>query len=133
MPVISPTNMHEQVLFPSTSLVPSTAVLPPSTGLTNPKHYEAVRTATSMLCKEVLQHRTDLKKRELEVVRVRMRALRRLELVWGQDDSGASMNKGATSLGAPRHGTDLVANILGEERVHRLFARALQDGYILCQ
>jgi hypothetical protein len=119
--------MHEQEFLPSTSLVPSAAVLPLSTGLAKkPDHYEAVRTATSMLCKEMLQHRMDLKKRELEVVRVRMRALRRLELVWGQDDSEAS-------LGAPRNRTDLVASILGGDRVHRLFARALQDGYILCQ
>ena len=126
--------MHEQELIPSTSLVPSAAVFPPSTGLAKkPDHYEAVRTATSMLCKEMLQHRMDLKKRELEVVRVRMRALRRLELVWGQNDLEASMDGDATSLAAPRNGTDLVASILGEERVHRLFARALQDGYILCQ
>jgi hypothetical protein len=86
-----------------------------------------------MVCKEMLQHRMDLKKRELEVVRVRMRALRRLELVWGKDGSEAAMNGGAPSLGSSGSGTDLVASILGEEKVLRLFARALQDGYILCQ
>ena len=125
--------MHEPVQFPSTSLVPSTAVLPSSTGVSNPKHYEAVRTATLMLCKEMLQHQTGLKKRDLEVVRVRMRALRRLEIVWGQDDSEASINGSNTSLGAPGNVTDLGGSIVGEERAQRLFARALQDGYILCQ
>ena len=86
-----------------------------------------------MLCKEMLQHQTGLKKRELEVVRVRMRALRRLEIVWGQDDSEASINGSTTSLGAPGNPTGLGANIVGVERAQRLFAKALQDGYILCQ
>ena len=88
-----------------------------------------------MLCKEMLQRPMGLNKRELEVVRVRMRALRRLELVWGRDDSAreASMNGSATSLRAPGNGIGLGAGIVGEERVQRLFARALQDGYILCQ
>lgn len=106
----------------SRSQVPSPVVLPSSTtGVSNPRHYEAIRTAVLMLCKEILQHQTGLKKRDLEVVRIRMRALRRLEIVWGPDGSEAYMN-----------GIGLGASII-EEKTPRLFARALQDGYILCQ
>ena len=74
-----------------------------------------------------------LNKCELKAVRVRMGALRRLELVWGKDDSKTSMNGSATSLGAPRNGTGPGASIVSEERVQQLFAKALQDGYTLCQ
>ena len=113
----------ETVLFPSTPLMPSPAVFPLA---------EAVRTATLMLCKAIPQHQTGLKKRELEVVRMRMRGLRRLEIVWGQDDSEAAMNVSTTSLGVPGNGSGLGA-IVVEEKAQRLFSKALQDGYLLCQ
>ena len=85
-----------------------------------------------MLCKAIPQHQTGLKKRELEVVRMRMRGLRRLEIVWGQDDSESAMNVSTTSLGAPGNGSGLGA-IVVEEKAQRLFSKALQDGYLLCQ
>ena len=111
----------------------STVVLPSSTtGVSNPQHYEAVHTATFMLCKAIPHHQTGLKKRELEVVRTRMRALRRLEIVWGQDDKEAPTNVSTTSLGAPGNGSSL-DSIVMEERAQRSFAKALQDGYLLCQ
>ena len=128
--------MSAQVLFPSsTPLIPSTAVFPSSsTEVSNLKHYETegVRTATLMLCKAILQHQTGLKKRELEVVKMRMRGLRKLEIVWGQDDSEAALNVSTTSLGVPGNGSGLGA-IVVEEKAQRLFSKALQDGYLLCQ
>ena len=131
-----------QVPFPSGRLVlrprrvTSTVVLPSSTnGVSNPQHYGAVRTATLMLCKAILQHQTGLKKRELEVVRMRMRGLRRLEIVWGQDDFEleAAVNMRTTSLGAPAGNGSIPDAIVVEEKAQRLFSKALQDGYLLCQ
>jgi hypothetical protein len=94
-------------------------------------NYEAVRTATLALCEEMLRQRKGLDARESEEVRVRMRALGRLELVWSGSD--IPMNESAISLGASGTETGTSTSMVGEERVQRLFARALRDGYVLCQ
>jgi hypothetical protein len=93
-------------------------------------HREAVRAATSFLCKELLRpgQSTGLGIRESEEVEVRMRALARLERVWGK--SGASANGSVTQLGATGSG---IVSTSGEERERRLFSEALRDGYVLCQ
>jgi hypothetical protein len=95
-------------------------------GPSNPIHREAVRTATSVLCKEMLRpsQSASLGVRESEEVEWRMRALARLERIWGK--SGASTNGSTTQLGSS-------ANMAGEERERRLFTEALRDGYVLCQ
>ena len=94
-------------------------------------NYEAVRTATSVLCEEMLRQRKNLDARESEEVRVRMRALGRLVLVWRGSD--IPINESTISLGTS--GTEMGAgtSMVGEERVQRLFAKALRDGYVLCQ
>jgi hypothetical protein len=79
----------------------------------------------------MLRQRTNLDKRESEEVRVRMRPLNRLELVWRE--SQVIMNGSTTSFGASGDGIGIGANIVGEERAQRLFAKALRDGYVLCQ
>ena len=94
-------------------------------------NYEAVRTATSVLCEEMLRQRKGLDARESEEVRVRMRALGRLELVWRGDD--VPMNGSMISLGASGTETGAFTGMVGEERVQRMFAKALRDGYVLCQ
>jgi hypothetical protein len=89
-------------------------------------HREALRAATSILCREMLRpgQSTGLGIRESEEVEVRMRALARLERVWGK--SGASTNGSATQVGVN-------VSTAGEERERRLFTEALRDGYVLCQ
>jgi hypothetical protein len=89
-------------------------------------HREAVRTATSVLCKEMLRpsQRASLGVREAEEVECRMRALARLERVWGK--SGPSTNGSMTQVGSG-------VNMAGEERERRKFTEALRDGYVLCQ
>jgi hypothetical protein len=93
-----------------------------------------VRRATAILCKEMLcpgQNTTGLGIRETEEVEVRIRALARLERVWGK--SGASANGSLTQLGAA--GSGIVggsASAAGEERERRLFTETLRDGYVLC-
>ncbi|KAI9449931.1 hypothetical protein BJY52DRAFT_212138 [Lactarius psammicola] len=120
------------------------AVSPPSTMLqyanastsslsaaspSNPMHREAVRAATSVLCKEMLRHgqSASLGGREAEEVECRLRALARLERVWGR--SGAAPNGSTTQLGGMSSST----NMAGEERERRMFIEALRDGYVLCQ
>ncbi|KAH8976479.1 hypothetical protein EDB86DRAFT_3060023 [Lactarius hatsudake] len=106
----------------------STSSLSPA-GPSNPLHREAVRAATSVLCKEMLSpgQGAGLGSREAEEVECRMRALARLERVWVK--SGASTNGSTTQLG----GLSLSANMAGEERERRMFTEALRDGYVLCQ
>ena len=94
---------------------------------------EAVRVATAILCKEMLRpgQNTGLGIRESEEVELRMRALARLERVWGK--SGASANGSATQVGAT--GSGIIggsASSTGQERERRLFTEALRDGYVLC-
>lgn len=94
-----------------------------------------MRVATSLLCKEMLRpgQSTGLRIRESEEVEVRMRALARLERVWGK--SGASANGSVTKLGATESGIvgGTAVSTSGEERERRLFSEALRDGYVLCQ
>ena len=79
-----------------------------------------------MLCKEMLRpsQSASLGEREAEEVECRMRALARLERVWGK--SGTSTNGSTTQLGSS-------TNMAGEERERRMFTEALRDGYVLCQ
>jgi hypothetical protein len=108
----------------------STTSVSAASGPSNSMHREAVRAATSLLCKELLRpgQSTGLGVRESEEVEVRMRALARLERVWGK--SGASANGSVTQLGATGSG---IVSTSGEERERRLFSEALRDGYVLCQ
>lgn len=90
-----------------------------------PEHHDLIRTATSMLCKEVAkppQHmsRTVAGLKDWEEVEVRVRALARLERIWGKSGIGGSSSN--LSLGAT-----------GKERERRLFTEALRDGFVLCQ
>jgi hypothetical protein len=125
-------NQHENAPFPSTPLTHGPTVLPSSADFSNPMNYEAVRIATSMLCKEMRQP-TGLARRESEKVRDRMRALSKLALVWREDDSEVSTNETATPLSTSGKGMGVGADVVGEERAQRMFAKALRDGYVLCQ
>jgi len=125
------TNLHEHAPFPTNPLAHRTTVSRSSPGPSNSMNYEAVRTATSVLCEEMLRQRKGLDAREAEEVRLRMRGLGRLELVWRGGD--VPVNGSVISLGTS--GTEMGAgtSMVGEERVQRLFAKALRDGYVLCQ
>ncbi|KAJ7581275.1 hypothetical protein C8J56DRAFT_794068 [Mycena floridula] len=84
----------------------------------NPEHRELIRTAASMLCKEIIKppvhiSRSEAALRDWEEVEVRTRALIRHERVWSK--SGFSGTSGV------------------EERGRRLFCEALRDGLVLCQ
>ncbi|KIY62610.1 hypothetical protein CYLTODRAFT_169858 [Cylindrobasidium torrendii FP15055 ss-10] len=98
----------------------------------NPEHRELVRQATTMLCKEVGKPpvhagRTEAGIKEWEEVELRMRALSRLERVWGKSQGASSSN---VNLSNP-NGNTLSAG--GEERERKLFWEALRDGFVLCQ
>ncbi|KAH9032801.1 Pkinase-domain-containing protein [Lactarius pseudohatsudake] len=126
-----PQQQHQRAVSPSSAMIRhtnSTSSLSPA-GPSNPLHREAVRAATSVLCKEMLRpgQSASLGSREAEEVECRMRALARLERVWVR--SGASTNGSTTQLG----GLSLSANMAGEERERRMFTEALRDGYVLCQ
>ncbi|KAK6992189.1 cell division control protein [Favolaschia claudopus] len=95
----------------------TTSLSPPS----NPEHRELIRTATSMLCKEVVKppvhmSRTEAGLKDWEEVEVRVRALARLERIWGKSGIGGSSS-----------------NLTLEDRERRLFTEALRDGFVLCQ
>jgi len=107
--------------------------MPSSTSHSNSTHYEAVRTATSVLCEVMLRQPMDPDVVESEEVRVRMRALGRLELVWRENEVSTGMKGNATPLGASGNGMGAGAGIVGEEKLQRVFAKALRDGYVLCQ
>ncbi|KAI9435345.1 Pkinase-domain-containing protein [Lactarius indigo] len=127
-----PQQQHQRAVSPSSAMTrhtnASTSSLSPA-GPSNPLHREAVRTATSVLCREMLRpgQGASLGIRESEEVECRMRALARLERVWVR--SGVSTNGSTTQLG----GLSLSANMAGEERERRMFTEALRDGYVLCQ
>ncbi|KZT20097.1 hypothetical protein NEOLEDRAFT_1151562 [Neolentinus lepideus HHB14362 ss-1] len=97
----------------------------------NPEHRELIRTASSLLCKEMarppVHHSKNGIGREWEEVEVRLRALARLERVWGKSGAQASQS----SLFGPMSSSGLSTS--GEERERRLFNEALRDGYVLCQ
>ncbi|KAJ7446686.1 Pkinase-domain-containing protein [Mycena latifolia] len=106
--------------------VSTTSLSPPS----NPEHRDLIRTATSMLCKEVVKppvhmSRTEAGLRDWDEVEVRVRALARLERIWGKSGIGSSSN---LTLGTPAG-----VSVGGEERERRLFTEALKDGFVLCQ
>ncbi|KAJ3839692.1 Pkinase-domain-containing protein [Lentinula raphanica] len=101
-------------------------------GPPNPEHRELIRTATAMLCKETTRPpphaiQTESGRRDWEGVEVRMRALVRLERIWGKSGMPASSSNvdvnGLSSSGL---------SASGEERERRLFAEALRDGFVLC-
>jgi hypothetical protein len=98
----------------------------------NPEHCELIRAATSMLCKEVVKppvhmSRTEAGLRDWEEVEARMRALARLERIWGR--SGVGRSSSNLTLGTPVG----VGSSSGEERERKLFSEALRDGFVLCQ
>ncbi|KAF7309786.1 Cell division control protein [Mycena indigotica] len=100
-------------------------------GPSNPEHRDLIRKATSMLCKEIVKPpahmaRTDSGQKDWEEVEVRMRALARLERIWGKSGTGGSSSN--LTLGQPTG-----ISVGGEERERRLFTEALRDGFVLCQ
>lgn len=94
----------------------------------NPEQRELIRTATSMLCKEIIKPpphmaRTESGLRDWEEVEAKTQALARLERIWHKSGFSASSNNvNASHSSAP-----------GEERERRLFCEALRDGFVLCQ
>ncbi|KAJ7765490.1 STE/STE11/cdc15 protein kinase [Mycena maculata] len=105
----------------------------------NPEHRDVIRTATSLLCREVRKppahmSRSEGGMRDWGEVEVRVRALVRLERIWGRSGSGASVSNVTLTLNSPNTPTMPVGvNVGGEERERRLFAEALRDGFVLCQ
>lgn len=106
-----------------------TSLSSPST----PEQRELVRTATSLLCKELRKPPPHLSRseraREWAEVEVRLQPLVRLERIWGKSGAlpGASSSQIGVGLGS------LVSSNAGEERERRLFCEALRDGVVLCQ
>ena len=96
---------------------------------------KVVRTAVSVLCKEMLQpgQCAALGSYEVEEAEVRLQALARLEPFWGKSKYGVSGT--STQLGPLGIVRDRVssASALEEELERNLFAGALRDGYILCR
>ncbi|KAG7093683.1 hypothetical protein E1B28_007341 [Marasmius oreades] len=101
----------------------------------NPEHRELIRTATSMICKEIIKPpahmaRTATGIKDWEEVDFRTRALVRLERIWGKSGvSASSSNVNVNALPLSSSGLSLA----GEERERRLFTEALRDGFVLCQ
>jgi hypothetical protein len=127
----STANLHERHDALPPSIHPSRhtpSPFPSSTAaLSDPLHFEAMRTATSVLCKHLPRQPVGLDERQFSEVKRRMRPLRQLEILWWGND--ASTNP----LGASGSEADLGTTILGEERAQRMFSKALRDGYVLCQ
>lgn len=101
----------------------------------SPDQRELLRNATSLLCKELLKppgyNTTGLGVAELEEIEIRMRALARLERIWGKSRSNPS---GSNAAALPTSGLSSSGlSAAGEEREKRLFSDALRDGYVLCQ
>ncbi len=100
----------------------------------NPEHREILRTATTLLCKEVIKPpvhagRTEAGIRDWEEVEVRTRALARLERIWGKSGAAGSSSNLSNVGGLSSSGL----SVSGEERERRLFTEALRDGFVLCQ
>ncbi|KAF9047085.1 hypothetical protein BDZ89DRAFT_25562 [Hymenopellis radicata] len=100
----------------------------------NPEHREILRTATTLLCKEVVKPpvhagRTEAGIRDWEEVEVRTRALARLERIWGK--AGHPVAQVIYQMLEAFSSSGLSAS--GEERERRLFTEALRDGFVLCQ
>ncbi|OCH87395.1 hypothetical protein OBBRIDRAFT_160313 [Obba rivulosa] len=105
------------------------------TSPSSPEFREQIRAASAFLCKEMLKPPSQLSKnslstKEWEDVEVRLRALARLERVWGKSGSAMGSTSQLSSVGG-LSSSGLSAG--GEERERRLFCEALRDGYVLCQ
>ncbi|KAG8868866.1 hypothetical protein FRC20_002678 [Serendipita sp. 405] len=83
---------------------------------------EIVRTASTLLIKHLSRPPPPLKQSDWQDVELRLRALSRLERIWGKSGGGSS----ATAVGS---GGGFGG---GEERERRLFCEAVRDGYVLC-
>jgi len=99
-----------------------------------PEQRELVRTATSLLCKELRKPPPHLSRsehaREWAEVEVRLQPLVRLERIWGKSGplpGACSSQISATGL------SSLVVSNAGEERERKLFCETLRDGVVLCQ
>ncbi|KAI0350710.1 Pkinase-domain-containing protein [Trametes cingulata] len=98
----------------------------------NPEHRELIRSASSFLCREMLKppsqiSKSGLEPKDWEEVEVRLRALARLERIWGR--SGAIASSSQVNVAALGNGVASGS----EEKERRLFGEALRDGYVLCQ
>jgi len=93
---------------------------------TSSPHRETIRTASAYLAKEFARRPPHFGINVWQEVEVRLRALFRLERIWGKSGTGASTG---TAVGAP--GSAGLGG--GEERERRIFLEALRDGYVLCQ
>ena len=106
----------------------------------NLEHRDLLRQATSILCKELLKppghNTTGLGLIELEEIELRLRALARVERVWGKSGvanaNGVSNTSGGVVTGFGGLSPGGVSS-MGEDRERRLFSEALRDGYVLCQ
>ena len=92
------------------------------------------------MCKELLKppghNTTGLGVIQLEEIELRLRALARLERIWGKSGTananGVSNTSGSVVAGFGGLGTGGASSV-GEDRERRLFSEALKDGYVLCQ
>ena len=99
-------------------------------------HCEVIHTATSMLCKEMLQPGKGiglLGLRETEQVEIRLRALAELERVRGENTYGVSGSGNQPGFSEAKGDRNARVSAPDEETERRLFADALRDGYVLCQ
>lgn len=132
--MLSLIQQQQGVVSPSSVLTcytKGTATFLSYTGPSNPRNREAVRTATSVLCKEMLRptERPNLGLYDSKEVVVRLQALAELEREWG----GNNISGSATQNGALRTTRTTRISGPGEENERMLFAEALRDGYVLCQ
>ena len=104
-------------------------------GPPNPEHRELIRTAASVLCKEMIKippnmSQSDSGIKDWEEVEFRTRALARSERTWAKS---GGVHGGSTSNLNATPGTTSSGLSAGEERERRLFCEALRDGFVLCQ
>ncbi|KIM34115.1 hypothetical protein M408DRAFT_90900 [Serendipita vermifera MAFF 305830] len=85
---------------------------------------ETIRTASSLLIKHLSRPPPPLKAEDWHDVEVRLRALARLERIWGKSGGGGSST---TAVGTTASGFGG-----GEDRERRLFCETVRDGYVLC-
>ncbi|CAL1715053.1 unnamed protein product [Somion occarium] len=98
---------------------------------TSPEHRELIRTASSIIIRDMLKppsqvRESHMDQKQYEEVELRLRALARLERVWGK----SGINGSTTQLNS-MSSSGLSAG--GEDRERRHFCEALRDGYVLCQ
>lgn len=104
-------------------------------GPPNPEYRELIRTATSMLCKEMIKippHMSRSKSgiKDWEEVEFRTRNLTRSERTWAKGGVYGGSTSNLSSVGGI---TSSGLSSGGEERERRLFCEALRDGFVLCQ